>query len=434
MRILFLCHGHPALQAGGTEIAAHALFRAMRARPGIEGAFVAGCSALHRPQSPGTAIQAIGEAADELLLWTAGFDRFALSQTDLHGVAPALGELLETLRPDVVHLHHLLLIGAESLQLIRRTRPQARIVMTLHDYYPICAHDGTMLTSDGSLCGQASPDACARCLPDRSATDFRLREVALRQMLGLVDLFIAPSRFLKERYVAWGIEASRVSVLRNGLPDEAPVAHRDAGEARRDRFAFFGHINRFKGATLLLQAAARLDQEGVAHRVDLHGGATFQAPEFLASFAALLDAAPGARHHGAYARASLSRLMATADWVVVPSLWWENAPLVIQEAQRHRRPVIAADIGGMAEMVTHGTDGLLFRAGDARALADTMREAAADAPLWARLVQGIRPPLSVEDAAAEHLALYGSLRQGTARPVRLTTAPRRAGAAPRRAA
>lgn len=434
MRILFLCHGHPALQAGGTEIAAHALFRELRSRAGIEGAFVAGASALHRPPSPGTAIQAIGEAADEMLLWTAGFDRFLLSQTDLYGTAPALAELIETLRPDLVHLHHLLLIGADLLRLIRRIRPQARIVLTLHDYYTICAHEGTMLTTDGSLCTQASPDSCARCLSGPSATDFRLREVMLRQLLGLVDHFIAPSRFLRDRYVAWGIEPSRISVLQNGLVAEPAAAHRDAGEGKRDRFAFFGHINRFKGATLLLEAAAMLTQEGVAHRIDLHGGTAFQTPEFLKRFAALLRAAPGARQHGAYARAALPRLVADADWVVVPSLWWENAPLVIQEAHRHRRPVITADIGGMAEMVADGTDGLLFRAGDARALADVMKRAAGDPVLWQQLVQGIRPPMEVEAAADRHLALYEALRRQVARPARRAPRPRKQPGAARREA
>ena len=56
--------------------------------------------------------------------------------------------------------------------------------------------------------------------------------------------------------------------------------------------------------------------------------------------------------------------MAEIDWVVVPSIWWENSPLVIQEAFLHGRPVICSDIGGMAEKVRHGVDGLHFRVGD----------------------------------------------------------------------
>src|ERR1044071_6965300 len=67
--------------------------------------------------------------------------------------------------------------------------------------------------------------------------------------------------------------------------------------------------------------------------------------------------------------------MANFDWVVVPSIWWENSPLVIQEAFQHGRPVICSDIGGMAEKVTHGVNGLHFRRGDAHSLAAAMRRA-----------------------------------------------------------
>lgn len=425
MRILFLCHGHPALQAGGTEVAAHALFRALRALPGIQGAFVAGASALHRPASPGTALQAIGQAADEMLLWTGGFDRFHLSQTDLHGFSPALEEVLEATAPDIVHLHHLLLLGAESLALIRRVRPRAKIVLSLHDYYAICAHEGTMLTTGGQLCHAASPDACMRCLPDRAPADFRLREITLRHLLAQVDAFISPSRFLRERYLAWGLPAERLHVLANGLPEEDAVPQRDAGAGPRDRFAFFGHINRFKGAKLLLDASARLSAQGIAHRLDLHGASTFQTPEFIADFEARLAAAPAAAHHGGYVRAMQPVLMREADWVVVPSLWWENAPMVIQEARRHRRPVIAADIGGMAEMVRDGVDGLLFRSGDPRALADCMARAATDTLLWRRLVRGTRAPITASKAARAHLAFYRSLGTGKARP-RASSARRQA--------
>lgn len=430
MRLLFLCHGHPDLQAGGTEISTRDLFQALASQPGISGAFVAGVSALHRPQSPGTALQAIGTAANEMLLWTAGFDRFHLSQTDLHGVAPALETLLETVAPDVVHLHHLLLLGAETLQLIRRLRPAAKIVLTLHDYYAICAHEGTMLTTQGQLCHQATPDACLRCLPDRSATDFRLRAVTLRHLLDQVDAFVAPSEFLKARYVAWGLEPSRISVIGNGLAPVAAAPHRNAGRGARDRFAFFGHINRFKGAKLALAASARLSADGIEHRLDLHGGTAFQTPEFLADFDRLLAAAPMAQHHGAYTRDELAARIQDADWVVVPSLWWENAPLVIQEALAHRRPVIAADIGGMAEMVSHGTNGMLFRAGDPRSLAETMARAASEPALWRALVRGITPPFPLERAVAAQLALYARL--GVALPRAAAPLPR--ARAPRRRA
>ena len=417
MRILFLCHSHPDLQAGGTEIFAHALFRALRER-GADGAFLSGTASHQRPPSPGTALQAAGSRADELLLWTAGFDSFFLSQTDLHGVVPDLVEVMREIRPDIVHIHHLLQLGLETVGLIRRILPQARIVATLHDFYPICASDGQMTTPSGLLCHRASTDDCRRCFPDRSATDFRLRALHVVGAFDAIDRFVSPSRFLRERYVDWGLAPGRIVVLPNGLVPAEAAPHRAAPDGRRDRFAFFGHINRFKGAGVALQASAQLSRAGVAHALALHGGTLFQPEPVLERFAADLALAPDARHVGPYRRADLARLMAAADWVVVPSIWWENAPLVIQEAFQHRRPVISADVGGMAEMVAHGVDGLHAHVGDPASFAAAMRRGIEQPGLWQSLVDAIEPPQGIAASADAHLALYASLpaRRARARP------------------
>ncbi|MBK1661754.1 glycosyltransferase family 4 protein [Paracraurococcus ruber] len=410
MRLLFLCHGHPDLQAGGTEVASLALFRALRRQPRVEGLFLAGVSGLHRPASPGTPFQAIGEAPDELLMRTEAFDRFFVSQTDLYGVGQEFRGLLADLRPDIVHMHHPLLHGVEALQAIRDAHPAARIVLTLHDYYAICANEGLMRTTDGRLCRAASVDACRRCQPERSATEFRLRELHIRGMYRLVDRFVSPSHVLRERHVAWGLPPDSIAVLPNGLPPADPAPHRalPAG-GRRDRFAYFGHISPSKGALVALGASALLSQQGVDHGLALHGGTAFQTEAFLGEFAARLAAAPDARHHGAYAREEIAARIAAADWVVVPSVWWENAPLVIQEAFLHRRPVITSGIGGMAEAVRDGVDGLHVPPDDPAALAAMLRRAAEEPGLWQRLVAGIRPPPTPEDAARDHLALYEGL-------------------------
>src|SRR3546814_10549806 len=102
----------------------------------------------------------------------------------------------------------------------------------------------------------------------------------------------------------------------------------------------------------------------------------------------------------------MAGLMAAVDWVVVPSIWWENAPLVIQEAFQHRRPVICSDIGGMAEMVQHDVNGLHFRRGDAADLAGLMRRAAAEDGLWDRLVAGIPEIPTIGAVATRYRRLY----------------------------
>lgn len=108
MRLLFLTHNHPALQAGGTETFALNLFRALRDRHGAEGLFLAGTTKLLRERRPGTLLQAAGGAADEMLVSLDHFDRFFLSQGDVYGLA-SLGPMIARLDPEVIHLHHPLL-------------------------------------------------------------------------------------------------------------------------------------------------------------------------------------------------------------------------------------------------------------------------------------------------------------------------------------
>ena len=410
-RVLFVCHNHPDLHPGGTEIFSHGLFQELKARHGVDTLYLACAGRAHRGRLPGTMLQAIGRAPDELLLWTGHFDPFMLSQIDLHGVMPEFEGILKTFRPDIVHFHHVLLLGVEAIQLVRRVLPKAAIALTLHDYYPICANDGQLVTTgDRRLCRQPAADACTKCFPEHGRDRFVVRELFVKQALALVDRFVSPSAFLRQRYIDWGLPPERIEVVRNGLRTQvsAPPRPLPAG-GRRDRFAFFGHLNPFKGALVLLDAARRLvEQGGGPISLALHGSAEFQTEAFKAELAKAQAGVPFAVARGRYGRDEVPALMADTDWVVVPSIWWENAPLVIQEAFHHGRPVICSDIGGMAEAVRDGIDGLWFRAGDAQHLADRMR-AATEPASWERLAAGIRPPRSMAESADDHLEFYRRL-------------------------
>lgn len=405
MRILYLCHNHPALQPGGTEVMAHGLFRELRDRHGLQGLFLAAVTGSHRERRPGTMLQAIGTRADEMLVWLGHFDRFFLSQPDTYGLA-TLESLIEEAAPDLVHVHHPLLFGLETLDLVRRVAPRARLFFTAHDFFPLCPQEGQLLTTDGRLCHGPSLDACQRCFPGRQGADFVLRDLAMRDAFRDFDRILVPSAFARDRYLAAGWPAERFTVLPNGVSDASPAPHRAAPDGRRDRFAFFGNINRFKGGVVLLQASQHLSRQGVEHGVTLHGGTAYQSEAFMEEFNAASAAAPAARRHGPYTAAELPGLMAQVDWVVVPSVWWENAPLVVLEAFRHRRPVICGGVGGMAEMVRDGIDGLHAPVNDPAGLARVMRRAAETEGLWERLVAGIRPPPTIAQIADRHLSIY----------------------------
>jgi glycosyltransferase involved in cell wall biosynthesis len=399
------------LQPGGAEIFARDLFQQMRRQGDFDAWLVARATGVepHR----GTRFSGIDGSSREILLHFDQFDHFLQSQPSTDVIATHFRELLELIRPDVVHFQHTIHMGMELLREVRNTLPGVPIVYTLHEYIPICFAQGQMVrTRTHALCHRATPQRCHDCFPEISPALFKTRELFLKAHLDLVDAFLCPSRFLLGRYAEWGLDPSKLHHFPNGrtIQAEAPPRNLDAA-GKRNRFAFFGQINSYKGVLPLLEAMRILVEQGTDARLDIYGAnLEMQPAEFQQAFGDGLRAAgPRARVHPAYRQHDLPALMQTVDWVVVPSIWWENAPLVIQEAFMHRRPVITAGIGGLAEAVGHDRNGLHFVAGDAADLADRMREAAEIPGLWERLRNGIEPVFPIAAAATAHADLYREL-------------------------
>ncbi len=416
LRVLTLCHGHPALVPGGTETVAHELFTAMRQDSRLDPMFLGCVSGLHRPDGDDQPLQAIGRSADEMLLWVGEVDAFLIGQRQPEVFTAAFGRMLRAFRPHILHIHHFSRIGLEALAVARRLLPWVRIVATLHDYHLLCANDGLMTTrGNGHLCRGASPDACHGCFPAIPQRLFVARALRVRTMLGLVDRFIAPSQFLRDRFIAAGIPGNAIQVIANGLAGAAAPrrgAGDDAADRPRQRFALLGNIAPHKGVLVALAAARQLRERLPDAELRLHGGINFQPETFRQAFAAGLEAAaPLAHHAGPYHRSDLPRLLARADWVVVPSTWWENAPLVILEAFQHGRPVICSDVGGMAEMVQDGVNGLHAVLGDSGDLARVMLRAATERGLWQRLAAAVPAVPTVRESLERHLHVYAALLQ-----------------------
>ena len=103
------------------------------------------------------------------------------------------------------------------------------------------------------LCREESPRRCHECFPQISPQTFFMRKRFIQSHLALVDHFIAPSDYVRDRYVDWGIPADKISVEPQGMvPVTRPVP--EEPETRpRNRFAFFGQLNPYKGADVLLR-------------------------------------------------------------------------------------------------------------------------------------------------------------------------------------
>ncbi len=419
-RVLIATHGHPALSNGGSELAAWRLFEQLGSRPEWQ-AWLIGC-AREFGGRPGSAISQ--PFSDREFLYAADqFDWFKFANRDPR-LPRAFSDVLEATRPDILHFHHYANFGVESFMHAKRVLPDCKVVLTLHEFQAICNYYGQMVTRQNkALCYAASARDCSLCFPDVGRAEFFLRETYIKRFFQHVDHFIAPSRFLGERYVAWGIPADRLSVIENITAPAAPVAEATAGERSAIlRVGFFGQISLLKGIGVLLEAARIAEKDPSAKLTfDIHGDYSGQPQEFQTDFLARLErAGHNVRYHGPYDNHRVDQLMRAVDVVLLPSIWWENSPVVIQEALRNRRPIVCSDIGGMAEKVRHGLDGFHFPVGDAAGLADLLRSLAIDREGLSKVQRTIRSPDPAAATADQHLALYDTLlrhdRPAAARP------------------
>jgi glycosyltransferase involved in cell wall biosynthesis len=406
LKILVASHSHPRITNGGGEIAAHQMFRELQAREDCRAWFL-GCDRHALADKPG-AVLAQPFSSDEFIYCASHFDWFKFANPDARFRAE-FEQLIRELDPDVVHFHHYINFGVEVFQFVKNAAPNCRLILTLHEYLAICNYFGQMVTpAHKNLCDRAEPSRCHKCFREHSKQDFFLRNLYIRRFLDLVDIFVAPSQFLAERYIEWGLPKDKIRVLENLIPPPQTPRLERTLRTRPLRIGFFGQISVLKGIDVMFEAAAALEREGATNiSFEIFGDYQGQPPEFQDAFLGrLAKAGSNIRYMGGYEQSSVDRLMQGVHAVLVPSIWWENSPVVIQEALRNRRPVICSDIGGMAEKVRDGIDGFHFSVGSSMALASLLRELAVDRTILSDLALQMSGRPAVESSIEAFLELY----------------------------
>jgi glycosyltransferase involved in cell wall biosynthesis len=404
-RILTMAHAHPDFSLGGGEIAAYNLYKAFKANPDVEASWFLGRADRGR----GVTGQISLRRPDEYL-WEQGVASWH-SMTAAHpeSVTTWFADLLRALKPTVVHTHHYAHLGLEYLRVVKEVDPSIKLVMTLHEYMAICQNNGQMIkTGSFNLCSRSSPDECRACFPKHTVEDFWLRKHRFMGFFDLVDQFVSPSEFLKQRYVDWGLPADKIAVIENGQSDEPPLPPRPLAEGeKRNRFGFFGQINPFKGLDVVLRALKDMTPEERKQIVlEVHGAnLENQTPEFQEKIEKLrtpLIEDGVVQWVGPYQPHELRDRMKNLDWIVIPSVWWENSPMVIQEAFSLRRPLIGSDIGGMAEKIKNNINGLHVSKGDSQDWQKKLLDAQKTSQ-WDKCYRGIKSPISYQNCAEAHL-------------------------------
>lgn len=325
-----------------------------------------------------------------------------------------LTSLVASFQPDLVHLFSGYLIGIAPLRAAKAF--QIPTIVTLTDFWFLCPTI-QLLRSDGSLCQGPEAIECARCLSDQRRTFRWMERVspqgaerfwrfaeqqpllgnALRlntRLVGLnarqrelidalngADAIIAVTQFLADLYVNNGVRPEKLVVKPNHLDfsqfDAAEPTRRVSNEIH---FAYLGQIAEIKGIHILIKAfqtAYRMKGSTRRMRLSLYGVMNTNK-QYARKLRSLAAGNPDIHFAGAYEHRTLRQLLTQVDVVVVPSLWYENAPIVILEAFMGGCPVIGTRVGGIAELVGDDVNGLLFQRGDvadlARQIARVMNE------------------------------------------------------------
>ena len=432
MRILHVVHGFVPEAVGGVELHCHNLATALTSDH-----TVGGLTWRSDPDAPDYTLEE--RRQDALTVWRLNH-RFTdlTSFTGIYRnerIDGMFAHLITDWRPDIVHVHHLIGLSTGILEQTRRRG--LPLVLGLHDFWFGCPR-GQRIRDPLTICHDIDRRLCVPCLkpqnyevraprrplwpwlrrlrPPTFARGLRLLaryDADMRTLLSLPDALIIPSPFHRDMYGRYGVDTEKMHVIPYGLPRRA--AARDTRAV--PRIGFLGTLIPSKGAHVLLDAYRQLTRPDVP--LDFHGAwVPFHGDTgYLDRLQASAETMDGAvTFHGRYEPDDVARILAGIDILVVPSVWYESYSIVIREGFLAGVPVVASNLGAMAEAIEHDVTGVLFEAGNPDALATQLRRLVDDASLRARLVAAPKPVSTIEENAARHLELYAAVRPVTGRP------------------
>jgi len=277
-----------------------------------------------------------------------------------------IAALAARVKPDIAHAHNVYHHISPAIlgQLKRLGIPT---VLTLHDFkiacpaYKMLTHDGTCERCNGGAIWNVALHKCVK--ESRLLSLVIMMESAVHRLLGCyarnVDQFITPSRFYLEKFVEWGWRREQFVYLPNFV-DVGQFSPR--GKVGKT-FVYFGRLGPEKGLATFIRAAALAGVKGWIV-------GTGPEEEKLCRLAQELSA--DVEFLGYKTGNELSDTISNARAVVLPSEWYENAPMSVMEAYALERPVIGAAIGGIPELIRPGETGAIFPSGDAAALTEKL--------------------------------------------------------------
>jgi glycosyltransferase involved in cell wall biosynthesis len=348
---------------------------------------------------------------------------------------------IQELEPDLVHFYHLQRLSASVIDVCREMGIPA--VFTATDFWLVCPTNQLLLhdrsrclgpdkgmvncvrhlaaISEGKRIGailDRLPDwlmavfirwaQCAVFGPERRYASLvralAVRPAFMEKRVNQINMVLVATRFMGEMLRRHGLEAGRIRHVPFGI-DHAHIACVSAkGTTPHLRIGFIGTLYCHKGAHVLLEAVRLLPPE-MPLKVKIYGEL-----EQFPKYARTLQSTAGNDHRiefcGTFSNPRIGVIFSGLDVLVIPSLWYENSPLILSFAQAARVPVVATDSEGMKEQIASGENGFLFEKGDVKGLASIIRMLCNDRSVVKHLSDHARQPKSISSYVDELERIY----------------------------
>lgn len=382
MKILKIIHGFPPYYNAGSEVYSQSICNELKKQNTI--------TVLTREENPYTADHTIRrETKDgiEFYIINKAREKDGYRHSHLDFIVT---NLLDEIMPDIAHIGHLNHLSTGIVQVLHDRK--IPIVFTLHDFWLMCPRGQFLQVNFNNsyfhqLCNGQENEKCAINCYNRYFSGVEAayhddlaywtkwvatRMAETRSIIDKVDIFIAPSHYLRNRFITdFGVPEHKIIYLDYGFP----LHYLEPCLPKVKPNYTFGYIGTHipaKGIDLLIEAFSNLN---VPATLKIWGRSAGQSTGNLEIQAA--KSQHTIQFMGEYVNRNLAQTVFTeVDCIVVPSIWGENSPLVIHEAQACQIPVITADFGGMSEYVEHLVNGLLFTHRDKDSLLEQLTFAA----------------------------------------------------------
>lgn len=383
MHILKIIHGYPPKYNAGSEVYSQSICNEFSKHHKV--------SVFTREENPYSACFSIREQKvnDNLTLYLVnnpqGKDGYRHKQMDDN-----FAELVKKLNPDIAHIGHVNHLSTGLIDELNKLN--IPIIYTLHDFWLMCPRGQFLTRSIGNennfqVCEKQEDKKCAiycykvffsgREEYEQKEIEYwsnwihqRIQET--KAIIQKVDLFIAPSNYLRNKFINdFGVPKNKIIYLDYGFPLEYLTQTEKSKKHTNYTFGYIGTHIPAKGINILIEAFKQIEEPTTLKIFGRPNGQSTNALKALAE-----TSKNRIEFCGEYINHNLANdVFSKVDCIVVPSIWGENSPLVIHEAQSCKIPVITANFGGMKEYVQHNVNGLLFEHRNVNSLAEQMKYA-----------------------------------------------------------